>query len=109
MLIDRFKAALRKPGFIIGLTIIVASIIVALFPGAFAAYDPTTMDYTTINQPPSLLLQEQPPARLASGRNSIRRPVGAAVPHRWVADNRSVVRGLAPMPRRSVPRSQTAT
>ena len=55
MLIARFKVALRKPGFVAGLTIIVASIIVALFPGAFAAYDPTTMDYTTINQPPSLL------------------------------------------------------
>lgn len=55
MLIDRFKAALRKPGFIIGLTIIGASIIVALFPAVFAAYDPTTMDYAEINKPPSLM------------------------------------------------------
>jgi len=54
MLTGRFKHALRKPGFAIGLTIVVASIIVALFPFAFAGYDPTAMDYSAINKPPSL-------------------------------------------------------
>jgi len=54
MLTGRFKLALRKPGFAVGLTIVVASIIVALFPFAFARYDPTAMDYAAINKPPSL-------------------------------------------------------
>jgi peptide/nickel transport system permease protein len=54
MLTGRFKEAIKKPGFAVGLTIIGASIIVALFPFAFAGYDPTAMDYAAINKPPSL-------------------------------------------------------
>lgn len=54
MLKGRFQEALKKPGFAVGLTIVGASIIIALFPFAFAGYDPTTMDYAAINQPPSL-------------------------------------------------------
>lgn len=45
--------ALGRPGFVIGGLILLASILMALFPGTFAPYDPQAFDYTAIQQPPS--------------------------------------------------------
>lgn len=51
----RLQIALAKPGFLIGLAIIGASVVLALFPGVFAPYDPNFIDYTAVRQPPSWL------------------------------------------------------
>ncbi|SDQ23577.1 ABC transporter permease [Pseudovibrio sp. Tun.PSC04-5.I4] len=48
----RVKALLR-PGFLLGLFILTSSIILAVFPWAFAPYDPSAFDYSTLQQPPS--------------------------------------------------------
>mgnify|MGYP001244705371 FL=1 len=49
----RLQIALRKPGFLIGVTIIGLSAILAIFPGVFAPYDPNFINYTAVKQPPS--------------------------------------------------------
>lgn len=49
----RSRTALRRPGFTLGLAIVVASTLVAVMPGVIAPYDPVAMDYTAINKPPS--------------------------------------------------------
>lgn len=50
---SRWRQALRKPGFVAGLMIIGFSIMLAVFPGAFAPYDPNAIDYLAVRQPPS--------------------------------------------------------
>ena len=49
----RSKTALRRPGFGLGLAIVVLSTLIAAMPGVIAPYDPLAMDYTAINKPPS--------------------------------------------------------
>lgn len=51
----RLQLALSKPGFMTGVAIIGASVVLALFPGLFAPYDPNFIDYTAVRQPPSWL------------------------------------------------------
>jgi len=51
----RLQMALAKPGFMTGIAIICASVVLALFPGLFAPYDPNFIDYTALRQPPSWL------------------------------------------------------
>ncbi|WP_120632132.1 ABC transporter permease [Ruegeria sp. EL01] len=50
---SRIRLALRKPGFVAGLLIIGFSLMLALFPGGFAPYDPNAIDYLAVRQPPS--------------------------------------------------------
>jgi len=49
----RVQIAFRKPGFMVGFTIIAISTVLALFPGLFAPYDPNFIDYLAVRQPPS--------------------------------------------------------
>lgn len=49
----RAQMALKKPGFLVGVTIIAISTVLALFPGVFAPYDPNFIDYLAVRQPPS--------------------------------------------------------
>ncbi len=51
----RLQMALAKPGFMAGVVIIGASLILALFPSVFAPYDPNFINYTAVRQPPSWL------------------------------------------------------
>ncbi|WP_428645102.1 ABC transporter permease [Roseibium sp.] len=51
----RLKQALQKPGFMTGVAIIGASLVLALFPGLFAPFDPNQIDYVAVRQPPSWL------------------------------------------------------
>ncbi|WP_300072871.1 ABC transporter permease [uncultured Ruegeria sp.] len=50
---SRIRLALRKPGFVVGILIIGFSVMLALFPGIFAPYDPNAIDYLAVRQPPS--------------------------------------------------------
>jgi len=50
---SRILLALRKPGFVVGILIIGFSVMLALFPGSFAPYDPNAIDYLAVRQPPS--------------------------------------------------------
>jgi peptide/nickel transport system permease protein len=50
---SRISLALHKPGFLVGLIIIGMSTVLAIFPSAFAPYDPNFIDYNAIRQPPS--------------------------------------------------------
>ena len=50
---SRVQVALRKPGFLLGVVIITASTLLAVFPGFFAPYDPNFINYTAVKQPPS--------------------------------------------------------
>ncbi|MCK7615850.1 ABC transporter permease [Roseibium sediminicola] len=51
----RLRLALAKPGFMTGIAIIGASVVLALFPGLFAPHDPNFIDYMAVRQPPSWL------------------------------------------------------
>ncbi|MFB8344814.1 ABC transporter permease [Brucella cytisi] len=48
------RRAFAKPTFIAGFLIVLASVLMALFPQWFAPYDPLTFDMTAIQQAPSL-------------------------------------------------------
>lgn len=50
---SRIRLTLRKPGFVVGILIIGFSVMLALFPGIFAPYDPNAIDYLAVRQPPS--------------------------------------------------------
>ena len=50
---SRLQMALSKPSFMTGVIIIAASVVLAVFPGLFAPYDPNFIDYTAVRQPPS--------------------------------------------------------
>lgn len=50
---SRFRLALGRPGFLIGVGIIGFSTLLAIFPSAFAPYDPNFIDYNAVRQPPS--------------------------------------------------------
>ncbi len=49
----KLTAALQKPGFMCGLTIIGISILLASAPSVFAPYDPNFINYTAVRQAPS--------------------------------------------------------
>ncbi len=49
----RWRVALSKPGFMLGLVILAISILFAVFPAWFAPYDPNLIDYKAIRLPPS--------------------------------------------------------
>src|SRR5689334_20283610 len=44
----------RRVSFVIGIAIMAIFILMAIFPGWFAPYDPLAFDYQAIMQPPSL-------------------------------------------------------
>jgi len=48
----RLRSALQKPGFLLGITIIGFSTLLALMPEVFMPYDPNFIDYTALRQPP---------------------------------------------------------
>lgn len=50
---SRLRQVLAKPGMMLGVLIIGASTLLALFPGVFAPYDPNAIDYLAVRQPPS--------------------------------------------------------
>lgn len=70
----RMPAALRKPGFIIGLCIIGMSTLLAIMPNAFAPYDPNFIDYDAVRQPPSWA---HPFGTDLLGRDSLSRVISA--------------------------------
>lgn len=70
----RLGIALRKPGFMLGVVIIAASIMLAMFPQTFAPYDPNYIDYTAVRQPPSAA---HPFGTDILGRDSLSRVIAA--------------------------------
>ena len=70
----RVRMALGKPGFMVGVTIIALSTVLALFPGVFAPYDPNFIDYMAVRQPPSW---QHPFGTDLLGRDSISRVIWA--------------------------------
>lgn len=69
----RVKALLR-PGFLLGLFILSSSIILAVFPWAFAPYDPSLFDFATIQKAPSW---EHPFGTDNLGRDTLSRVIWA--------------------------------
>lgn len=49
---ERLKAVMR-PGFLVGLSILAVSVILALFPSFIAPYDPNVFDFQALKSPPS--------------------------------------------------------
>lgn len=70
----RLRIALRKPGFLLGIAIIGFSTILAVFPEAFAPYDPNFIDYNAVKQPPSTA---HPFGTDMLGRDSLSRVISA--------------------------------
>jgi peptide/nickel transport system permease protein len=50
---SRLHRAIRKPGVVIGASIIGFSTLLAIMPGVFSPYDPNLIDYVAVRQPPS--------------------------------------------------------
>lgn len=70
----RWRAALAKPGFLLGLAILAVSTLLALFPAWFAPYDPNLIDYQAIRKPPTAL---HPFGTDMLGRDSLSRVIWA--------------------------------
>lgn len=51
---ELLRAALAKPGLMVGVGIIALSTLLALFPGFFAPHDPNAINVAAMRQPPSL-------------------------------------------------------
>ncbi|WP_439529980.1 ABC transporter permease [Pannonibacter sp.] len=51
---ELLRAALAKPGLMVGMGIIALSTLLALFPGFFAPHDPNAINVAAMRQPPSL-------------------------------------------------------
>lgn len=51
---ELLRAALTKPGLMVGVGIIALSTLLALFPGFFAPHDPNAINVAAMRQPPSL-------------------------------------------------------